>query len=254
MALLFLLVEGNGMIEQKVKFINDGFLLDDAFLIDYSLNLPELPIVIYRSGFAGLKKIHPERIARVLPPQVFPTFGFEYRGFFESEGPRGKVLEEQPRDIANPVVSSSEPANLTGCKTILASWGMAGGRILDAFELSPNIDGFVAMNGSYEARRVQKARRGEKDWRAFVDFMASERYRVTRSSEALRMNPFDIYPLNSLSRKYVNNVPRKNTFYGEITDLRFAGLLISFIPEAKSKGSRIPFCLSHIKQISPCIR
>lgn len=240
MTLLFLLQEkGNGMIEQKVKFNSDGFLLDGAFFIDDSHNLPELPIVIVCSGFTGLKHIHPERFARALTPKGFTTFGFDYRGFGESEGPRGKVLlEEQARDIANAVAFVSERANLTACKIVLAGWGMAGGLIFDAFKINPNIDGLVAMNGFYDAKRVQKALRGEKGWRAFVDFMAFERCRLTRGGEAHGINPFvSIHWIRSaVNTKYVNNVLRKNTDYGVTSALTFADSLISFNPEANLEG------------------
>ena len=235
------------MIEQKITFNSDGFVLDGAFFVDESNNDPKLPIVIVCSGFTGLKNIHPERFARALTPKGFTTFGFDYRGFCESEGPREKVLlEEQVRDIANAVAFVSKRAKEEGRKIFLAGWGMAGGLILDAFKINPQIDGLVAMNGFYDAKRVQKALRGDQGWQEFVAYMDDERCRLALGGEARGIDPFDIYPLDPVSREYVDNVLRKNPDYGLTSDLNFADSLISFNPEANLNGfEQTPLLIAH---------
>lgn len=114
------------MIELKTTFISDGLKLDGAFFTDETNNNPELPIVIVYSGFTGQKNIHPERYARAWTKRGYTVFGFDYRGFGESEGTRKRViLEEQVRDIANAVAIVSERAVAEGRKRVLAGWGMA---------------------------------------------------------------------------------------------------------------------------------
>lgn len=237
------------MIEQKTKFISDGLSLDGAFFTDEANNNPKLPIVIVCSGFTGQKNIHPERYARAWTKKGYTVFGFDYRGFGESEGTRERViLEEQVRDIANAVAIVSERAVEEGRKVVLAGWGMAGGLILDAYRICEDqVAGLVAMNGFFDAVRVQKAQRGEHGWKEFKQFMATERLRLAKGGEKKGIDPFEIYPLDPVSREYVFTELVKAPGYGVTCDLDFADSLISFKPEVHldERFADIPLLVAH---------
>lgn len=237
------------MIEQKVKFHSDGLVLDGAFFVDEHNSNPALPIVIVCSGFTGQKNIHPERYARAFTPNGFTVFGFDYRGFGESEGTREKVLlEEQVRDIAAAVAVVRHRAEEEGRKIVLAGWGMAGGLILDAYRLvEGQVDALVAMNGFFDAVRVQKALRGEHGWKAFKQFMAEERQRLAQGGEPKGIDPFDIYPLDPVSREYVFSELVKAPGYGVTSSFDFADSLISFKPEAHldERFANVPLLIAH---------
>ncbi|ARU86792.1 alpha/beta hydrolase [Pseudomonas sp. M30-35] len=237
------------MIEQKMVFKSDGLNLDGAFFSDEQSHNPKLPIVIVCSGFTGQKNIHPERYARALTPKGFTVFGFDYRGFGESEGIRERViLEEQVRDIANAVAVVRQRADKEGRKVVLAGWGMGGGLILDAYHLCEDqIDGLISMNGFFDAIRVQKALRGEHGWKAFKRFMAEERLRLASGGEPKGIDPFDIYPLDPVSREYVFTELVKAPGYGVTSSFDFADSLISFKPEARldQKFSNVPLLIAH---------
>lgn len=237
------------MIEQKITFKSDALTLDGAFFKDPEHDDSSLPIVIICSGFTGQKNIHPERYARALTPKGFTVFGFDYRGFGESEGPRERViLEEQVRDIANAVAIVHERAREENRKVVLAGWGMAGGLILDAYRLCEDqVDGLVSMNGFFDAVRVQKALRGEHGWKEFRAFMAQERLRLAKGGEPEGIDPFDIYPLDPVSRKYVETELVKAPGYGVTSSFDFADSLISFNPEAKLDGrfAKAPLLIAH---------
>jgi len=236
------------MIEQKVKFYSDGIELDGAFFTPEPENASDdMPIVIVCSGFTGLKNIHPERFARALTPRGFTIFGFDYRGFGASEGVREKVLiEEQVRDIANAAQFALKRARTEGRKLILAGWGMGGGLVLDAAKLVDGIDGLITMNGFFDAIRVQKALRGDDGWEEFRNWMAEERTRLTTGGDRQGIDPFNIYPLDPVSREYVDNVLRKNPDYGVESDFDFADSLLSFQPEKHLDGlNDIPLLIAH---------
>lgn len=237
------------MIEQKVSFHSDGLVLDGAFFTDESNNNPAMPIVIVCSGFTGQKNIHPERYARAWTKKGFTVFGFDYRGFGDSQGERERViLEEQVRDIANAVAIVSERAQAENRKVFVAGWGMAGGLILDALRICEGqIDGLISMNGFFNSVRVQKALRGEHGWKAFKAFMAEERLRLAKGGEKKGIDPFEIYPLDPVSREYVFTELVKAPGYGVTSDFDFADSLISFNPEANldERFSNIPLLIAH---------
>jgi hypothetical protein len=237
------------MIEQKIAFKSDGLTLDGAFFTNEQHNDATLPIVIVCSGFTGQKNIHPERYARAFTPKGFTVFGFDYRGFGESEGIRERViLEEQVRDIANAVAIVRERADREGRKVVLAGWGMAGGLILDAYRICEDqVDALVSMNGFFDAVRVQKALRGEHGWKAFRQFMAEERLRLAAGGEPKGIDPFDIYPLDPVSREYVFSELVKAPGYGVTSSFDFADSLISFKPEAHldERFASVPMLIAH---------
>ncbi len=237
------------MIEQKISFQSDGLKLDGAFFTDAQNSDPKLPIVIVCSGFTGQKNIHPERYARAFTPKGFTVFGFDYRGFGESEGIRERViLEEQVRDIASAVAIVRQRADNEGRKVVLAGWGMAGGLILDAYRLCEGqVDALVSMNGFFDAVRVQKALRGEHGWKAFKQFMAEERLRLAEGGEPRGIDPFDIYPLDPVSREYVFSELVKAPGYGVTSSFDFADSLISFNPEAQldARFASVPLLIAH---------
>lgn len=237
------------MLEQKIQFKSDSLTLDGAFFKDAERDDPRLPIVIVCSGFTGQKNIHPERFARSLSAKGFTVFGFDYRGFGDSEGEREHVLlEEQVRDIANAVAVVSQRANSEGRKVVLAGWGMAGGLILDAYRICQDqVAGLVAMNGFFDAVRVQKALRGEHGWKAFRSFMAEERSRLAQGGESHGIDPFEIYPLDPVSREYVETELVKAPGYGVTSTFDFADSLISFCPESHldERFSAVPLLIAH---------
>jgi len=236
------------MYELKTKFISDGLTLDGAFFTDQNNN-PDLPIIIVCSGFTGQKNIHPERYARAWTKQGYTVFGFDYRGFGESEGTRERViLEEQVRDIANAVAIVSERAIEEGRKVVLAGWGMSGGLILDSYRICEDqVAGLVSMNGFFDAVRVQKALRGEHGWKTFKQFMATERLRLAKGGDKEGIDPFNIYPLDPVSREYVFTELVKAPGYGVTCNLDFADSLISFKPEAHldERFANVPLLIAH---------
>lgn len=236
------------MKEQAITFYSDNLALDGAFFVDEAQDDPSLPIVIICSGFTGLRSIHPERFARALTPRGLTCFGFDYRGFGNSEGARERVLiEEQVRDIAAAVSVARERADAEGRPLALAGWGMGAGLVLEAFTISESVDALLAMNGFYDSVRVQRALRGEQGWRDFVSFTRGERRRLARGEEHARIDPFDIYPLDPVSREYVDNVLRKTPGYGVDTDLSFADSLLTFRPEAlvDERFAATPLLIAH---------
>lgn len=229
-----LLTEPFLMQSESISISSDGLALDGSYYWEPEELKDNAPVVIVCSGFTGLKHIHPERFARFLTRQGFLCVGFDYRGFGASEGARGKVLlEEQVRDIANVVSRISERAREQGRPLVLAGWGMAGGLVLDAYRLvEDQVDALISMNGFFDAVRVQKALRGELGWKQFRHFIRQERQRLARGEAPRPLDPFDIYPLDPISKGYVDEVLWKTPGYGLTSELSFADSLIAFKPEA----------------------
>ena len=205
------------------------------------------PIILTCSGFTGLARIHPERYARAFTKKGYPCFGFDYRGFGNSQGAVGQVLlDEQIRDIANAVEFVSQKAGAENRKIVLAGWGMGAGLILKSALLTDKIAGLVLMNGFYNNVRVQKALRSASGYQKFQGWLNQQRAQVIQGQAKADLDPFDIYPLDPVSKDYVDSVLRKTPGYGLTCSVSFADSLLSFDAEAGVESlAHIPTLVAH---------
>lgn len=223
------------MREESVSFYSDGLRLDGSFYLPEALPEADFhPLIVTCSGFQGLKSIHPERFARSLTRRGYPCFGFDYRGFGKSEGRRGEVfVEEQIRDIASALAYLSEHPRAEGRRVVLMGWGMGAGLILAATGIAPEVHALVAMNGLYDAERVQRQFRGEPGRLEFRRWLIEQAVRVSHSGESPDLDPFLIYPLDSVTQEYVDRVLRQNPDFYEMVSPGFAASLLLFAPERR---------------------
>lgn len=236
------------MIEQQTQFYSDGQKVDaSVYLPDPGQADGSKPMVIACSGFLGLKDFHPARFARALTARGYPCFGFDYRGFGASDGERNRVaIEDEIRDIVNGAAFAAASEEGRDRGLVLLGWGMGGGLILEAAPEVPGLRGLVAVNGFYDARRVQREVRGYQGWREFLGTVRENRTREAQTGEIRTVDAFDIYPLDALSREYVDAELRVQPgFWGEIR-FTFAYSLLRFRPEARLDGLEdLPLLVAH---------
>ena len=236
------------MRTEATSFYSEGLKLDASFYLpDEGKEDPSRPIVVVCSGFMGLNSIHPARFARTLTPLGYTTFGFDYRGFAASEGTPGRVLlEEQISDIASAAAFASTHRNAGGGHIVLMGWGMGGGLVLEAARLVPGVAGIVCMNGFYNGKRVQRTVRG---WDGYVEFMEkidSARAAAARTGEVIEVEPFTIYPVDSQSGEYVDNVLYRVPEFGGLFKPMLADSLLRFAADQNLEDfGRVPLLIAH---------
>ncbi len=236
------------MIEEKTTFYSEGLKLDASFYLpDPGTEVKDRPIVLTCSGFMGLNRIHPARFARALTARGYTCFGFDYRGFADSEGePRRVLLEEQISDIANAAAYATTHPNAYQGRVLLMGWGMGGGLVLEAARLIPKVVGLVCMNGFYNGKRVQKMVRG---FSAYVDFLErtdAARALAVKTGEVVEVDPFSIYPLDPQSEDYVDSVLRQVEAFGGLVKPMLADSLLRFAPDTHLEDfSRVPLLIAH---------
>ena len=243
------------METEIVQFFSDGCKLQGAVFRPDGGGDASRPLVAICSGFMGLRNIHPERFARALTARGFTCFGFDYRGFGPSEGTPGAVLlEEQVRDILHAVSFLEAEGHLEQRKLLLGGWGMGAGLILRAARQIPDgiLAGLVALNGFYDAVRVQKEVRGAQDWQSFREWLGQARRERIARRETRWCDPFEIYPLDPVTREYVDGVLRKNPDFGGQVHLAFATSLLEMKVDTQLDGeslsdrlAELPLLIAH---------
>lgn len=239
------------MQAEETSFYSDGLRLAATYCWpdDHDDATPS-PMIIANSGFTGLRHIHPARFARYLTRRGQPCFGFDYRGFADSEGARHRVLlEEQVRDIIHAAAYVAGDDRVDASQLVLLGWGMGAGLVLDAARHHPGIIGIIAINGFYDGSRVQRAHRGEAGYRAFCNRVDAERRQRSRTGTAETTDPFDLYPLDRQSRTYVDDVLRKTPGYqAELYSFELADSLLRWDPLAYADQMHLPVLIAHGSQ------
>jgi fermentation-respiration switch protein FrsA (DUF1100 family) len=239
------------MKEIKQPFYSDNYRLDASFYLPSNINTisPDAPVYIPLSGHTGTKKIHPERFARSFTQAGALAFCFDYRGYQESEGPKGVVrLEDQESDISHAVSFVSEHELTKDRPKVLVGWAMGAGMMLEATRPEPKVDALVAINGFYNAVRVQKALRGEEGWQEFTDWLHKERAHTAQTGEISEVDTFDIYPLDPESRNHVFTELIKTPGYEEGIKVQrvLADSLVNFAPERNLDHlNKTPILIAH---------
>lgn len=236
------------MKEIETSFYSDELKLQGKFYYpEEKQSDTERPVIVVCSGFMGLNSIHPARFARALTREGYTCFGFDYRGFAESEGePRRVLLQEQIRDIENASIFVSLQKETGNRKIVLIGWGMGAGLVLQAADEIPEVAGLVSINGFYNGYRFLKESRTESEWKDFLDWVHRLRAEEVLTGKSQRVDPFDIYPLDGVTEKYVDNVLRKTREFGGEVELTFAYSLLHYNLEGQLENlPRVPLLVVH---------
>lgn len=236
------------MRTEECCFFSDGLSLAAQFhWPDHGGNEARYPLIIACSGFTGLCCIHPARFARYFTRCGFACFCFDYRGFGASEGTRGRViLEEQVRDIIHGVAFALADPRVDRNRVFLLGWGLGAGLVLDAARAPHDVRGILAVDGFYDARRLQQAPRGAEGWGGPEAEVDEERAQRVRSGVPWRADAFHFYPLNPRSQDYVDNVLREYEDYATAGySFELADSLMRWQPEAYAPYMSTPLFIAH---------
>ena len=235
---------------EKTQFFSDGLRLSGNFYLGAeSEENQRYPLIVACSGFTGICRIHPERFARYLTKAGFICFGFDYRGFADSEGPRNRVLlEEQVRDIRHALSFAANDSRVDQNRIILIGWGMAGGLILDAAREFSGIIGLAAINGFYSGRRLLLAHKTAEQFAQFSREIAEEQRQIASTGQIKSTPPYYIYPWTDdpVTTEYVDRILRKTPQYPQQDfSFEFADSLYRWYPEAYAPHMHIPIFIAH---------
>jgi pimeloyl-ACP methyl ester carboxylesterase len=113
------------MVYQNINFFSEGSRIAAHLYLPASISTP-IPAIILCHGFAGVKELLLPAFASYFSGQGYAALCFDYRGFGESEGDRGRLVPEyQIRDIQNAItyLQSREDIDIDR----IALWGSSFG-------------------------------------------------------------------------------------------------------------------------------
>lgn len=174
-------------------------------------------------------------------------FGFDYRGFGDSEGEMGRVIiDEQIRDIRHALSYISADPRINSERLFLVGWGMGAGLVLDAAYEFPGIAGLAMINGFYDGTRFQLAHRGNSGFAVFKHEVEEDRRIRAQTGETRKINPFYMYPMDPETTNYVDSALRATPQYNASSySFEFADSLLRWTPDLRAPAMTIPAFIAH---------
>lgn len=205
------------------------------------------PMLLICSGYTGICSLHPARFARYFTSFGYSCLGFDYRGFEKSDGPPFRVkLEEQAEDIRSALTYATTLNTPSAFRLIVVGWAMGAGLILRASFGNPDVHGLVALNGFYNGRRYLDSHLGADGLVEYQRKAEEWDQRAVKTGEEVFVYPFEMYPMDPVSTKHVDDELRKHPGYeAESYSTVFASSLLAWNPEVYANDLEVPLLLAH---------
>lgn len=226
---------GRDVITRPLPLFSHGYRLDaDLHLPDDDGAAAPYAVVIAASGYQGLKVLHPERFARALTRLGYAVLAFDFRGFGNSEGERGRLV---PQDWAEDVRAAVDRVCLVddvdATRIGLLGWGMGGGVVVAEASEDPRVHAVASVNGISDGARSTRNMHDERSWTELLTRIEADRGRRATIGRSKITSPWDIVRLDLDERTpaYVGEELYKTPGYGSGVTLESADLLLRFSPQ-----------------------
>ena len=238
------------MLEKKVEFFSDGLKLKGSYYYPDQFDENKLyPSVIINSGYQGFNEFYPKLFAQKLTQKGYLCFGFDYRGFADSEGEKGRVvLDEQVRDIQHAISFISTHDNVDENKIGLVGWGMGASNVIHVAAKDKRVKAVAGLNGFYNGERWLKTIHSYVEWEQIEKVLEEDRKERAVTGQSKLEETFLHYPLDTATNEYVGNELASIYGFGHKTQLLFTdSILETNAEDIVGKISPTPLFIAHGK-------
>ncbi len=235
---------------KNVEFFSDGLKLKGSYYFPESYNdKKRYPAIIINSGYQGFNEFYPKLFAENLTQKGFLCFGFDYRGFADSEGEKGRVLlEEQVRDIQHAISYISTNKNVDKDKIGLIGWGMGACNVVHVAAKDKRVKATAGLNGFYNGERWLKTIHSYVEFKEIEKVLEEDRQLRATTGESRLEATFIHYPLDPATKDYVDNELSSVYGFGHKTQLLFTDSILETNAEDIIQNiSPVPLFIGHGK-------
>ncbi|NGQ94967.1 alpha/beta hydrolase [Brevibacillus sp. SYP-B805] len=208
---------------RAIHFYSEGFKLDGTIYLpdDYKPG-EKRPAIIPNSGYQGFNEFYPRLFAKNLTAAGYVCLGFDYRGFAESEGERGRViLDEQVEDIKNAITYLQIQEEVDPDRIGLIGWGMGASNVVRVAAADKRVKAVAALNGFFNGERWLRSIHSYVDWHNILKMIEEDRIRRVTTGKSQLADPFIHYPLDPATDDYVQKELAVLAPFGKQTQLQF---------------------------------
>lgn len=222
------------MIGKNITFYSEGKKLQGTLYYpdDYEPG-KSYPALIPCSGYNGFNVFYPKLFAEYFTKYGFICLGFDYRGFADSEGEKGRViLDEQVEDIRNALSFLSAQEGVDASRIAILGWGMGASNVIRVAAKDKRVKAVAGLNGFYNGERWLSTIHDYVKWNQILDMIAEDRIRRATTGKSLEISTFEHYPLDPLTNHHVNVELSGIHGFGAPTNVQFTESIVELDADA----------------------
>src|SRR5690606_4841324 len=133
----------------------------------------------------------PRLFAKNLTKEGYICLGFDYRGFANSEGTKGRViLDEQVEDIHNAITFLSLQEEVDEENIGLIGWGMGGSNVVRVAANDTRVKAVAALNGFYHGEEWLRSIHSYVEWKEILKAVNNDRKQRVLTGQSELADPF----------------------------------------------------------------
>lgn len=218
---------------QRVSFYSDGHRLDGLLYTPRDLTPGERrPGVVLLVGYTYLKTMVMPDIAKVLNAAGYVALVFDYRGFGESEGERGRLMPlEQVADARAALTFLSNQPTVDPERMAVIGISLGGAHAVTTAALDRRVRAAVALEPPGNGARWLRSLRRQWEWSQFLERLAEDRRQRVLSGKSSLVDPLEIVLPDPESQAFLDQVAAEFPQMKVTLSLASAEALIEYAPE-----------------------
>jgi hypothetical protein len=190
------------------------------------------PGVVLLVGYTYLKTMVMPDIAKVLNAAGYVALVFDYRGFGESEGPRGRLIPlEQVADARAALTFLAEQSMVDPDRLAVIGISLGGAHAITTAALDQRVRAVVALEPPGHGARWLRSLRRHWEWRQFLSRLAEDRRQRVLSGGSTMVDPLEIVLPDPESQAFLDQVAAEFPQMKVTLPLESAEALIEYVPE-----------------------
>lgn len=178
-------------MERRVEYYSQGARISAVlYMPDGASAGKRLPAVLLCHGFTGIKELILPDYAQRFAASGYAALAFDYRGFGESEGERGRLIPlEQVADIRNSITFLETLDEVDPQRIALWGTSFGGANVIYVAGIDPRPKCVVAQVGFGDGRRMLA--RATPEQRALIEqVIAADRRQRVLTGHGAKIDPF----------------------------------------------------------------
>lgn len=201
-------------------FTSPGYELSGLVYRPAGDRSPTLPGIVLCQGFGGFKEGTPPTLATHVAAKGYVVLSFDYRGFGESEGPRGRLDPfGQVQDIRDAMTYLADLDDVDGSRIGLYGTSFGGALVSYAAAVDDRAKSVVATVPVSHGERWLRSLRRHWEFEEFLDELEVDRHERVLSGRSRLVDKYHIMVPDPQTEEYYAEVVRKepNLSHAQIT-------------------------------------